>query len=391
MANARHAEPGRSHMLTIARLLQNGLGFLLSILVLHRFGMAGVGTLTIASVGVVVQATMLTFGMPYVLAKSPLVAGQRNAVGLCAALLALVLALPLCAGLGLVFGHSDDEALAIMLLALGGSYFAHTSIADALLVLESKTNRVVFGPLGSLGGMLWGAVFADSLAAFAGALAVGRLLGIMLLFSGISYRWCGLAAVGQHLRRGVRFLVPDTLGLLAEQMAVMLVTPFATRTELGQFGLCRQFLTVAETPLWSRLVAWYPRLCADPTVLHGLRWQMFLRGLLTAAVLMVVAPLLAWLVYRSPEVAWLAPLFLCCVPFRHISGPIEIGLRARDALASVNRLVLIRCALVLLVPIGLHLYRVQGIAMAMVLQMALLAWAAHRELRKVDAASRLTE
>lgn len=378
-------------MVTIARLMQNGLGFLLSIIVLHRFGMDGVGTLTIASVGVVVQATMLNFGMPYVLAKSPLAGGQRNAVGLCAALLALLLSLPLSAGLGLVFGHSRDEAYAIMLLAIGGSYFAHTSIADALLVLENKTSRVVFGPLGSLCGMLCGAFFSDSLATFASALAIGRLVGIALLFSGIAYRWCGLAAVGEHLRRGVRFLVPDTLGLVAEQMAVLLVTPFATRAELGQFGLCRQFLTVAETPLWSRLVVWYPRLCADPSLLHGLRWQMFLRGLLTAAVLMVVAPLLAWQVYRAPDVAWLAPLFLCCVPFRYISGPIEIGLRARDALASVNRLVLLRCALVLLVPLGLHLGRVQGIAMALVLQMALIAWAAHRELGKVAGAGLSTE
>jgi len=372
-------------LVTGSRFMQNALGFALSIAVVHRFGLAGVGLLTIASVGVVIQASLLTFGLPYVLARSDASIGQRNALGATMAGVAQLVALPVGAALGVLYGHDAREAAVIALLSLGGPYFAQSSIAEALLVLQGKTGRIALSTLGGLLGLAVAYLVAEDFLVFATILAIGRFSGLACLFASLPCERFGAATLREHLRRGTRFLLPDMLGLLAEQASVAIVSMLTSRAELGVFGLCRQLLTVGDTPLWSRLVAWYPRLCAEPAAARTLERQMLARGLGFGAALAALAPALGTWVFHSPEVVRLGPLMMCCVPFRYVAGTAEMTLRAMSDVAAVHRVTLLRCALVALLPIGLWCGGLTGAVLAMILQIALVAVLARR---MVAAASR---
>lgn len=367
---------------TAARLTQNALGFVISLVILKKFGLEAVGSYTVASFGVAVMATLLTFGLPFALAKSKLDEARRNAAGAVAGVLALLLSLPLGAALGLAFGHNTQEMLAIALLALGGAYFANNSILDALLVLQGRTRRILIVATGYTLGVVSATLVADTLVEFALWLALGRLGGVLVAYLGLGFRWCGWQAVGGQLRLSAPYLLPDSLGLMAEQLPIAILAPLTTREEIGIYGLCRQFLSAAETPLWSRLVVLYPRLCARPrecvAVAHAMAW----RGLGVMLALMALAAALAEWVYDSAQMRWLGPLLMLTIPLRYLAGTAEIGLRAVGAVSATNSLGLVRLALVMLTPLGLYLARIPGVVVAVIVQGLVTAWLAERALRK---------
>jgi uncharacterized membrane protein YiaA len=252
-------------------------------------------------------------------------------------------------------------------------------------VLQGKTRRVLLSPLGGLAGLAVAWWVTDDFVVFAAVLLAGRFSGIAAIFAGLRFQWCGWAAVREHVRQGFHFLVPDTIGLVAEQMSVAILIPIASRADLGVFGLCRQLLTAADTPMWSRLVVWYPRVCSEPGVVPALARQMMWRGVAIAAGLAVLGPVLGLWVYRSEQVAWLAPLMMVCVPFRFVAGTAEITLRALGAMQAVRRLSLLRCALVLLLPLGLLAAGLWGVVLAMLVQAIVLAAVAHAMVGKAMA------
>src|SRR5271156_722504 len=102
-------------LVLIARLLQNANGFLLSVLIVRRFGLASAGTLTVATTAVVVLSLLGTFGLTYGLARLPITDREKNALGAFGCLVVLPLSLPVVIGLGLAAGHSSREAAAITL------------------------------------------------------------------------------------------------------------------------------------------------------------------------------------------------------------------------------------------------------------------------------------
>jgi O-antigen/teichoic acid export membrane protein len=368
-------------IVTAARLTQNALGFIISLVILKKFGLEGVGSYTVASFGVAVMATLLTFGLPFTLAKSTLDESRRNAVGALAGLLALLLSLPLGAALGLAFGHNAQEVVAIALLSLGGAYFANNSILDALLVLQGRTRRILIVAVGYLLGVGSASLMANTLVEFAIWLALGRLGGLLVGYLGLSYRWCKWQEMSRQLRLSAPYLLPDSLGLMAEQLPTAILAPLTSRGEIAIYGLCRQFLSAAETPLWSRLVVLYPRLCTRPrecvAVAHAMAW----RGLgVMLALILVVAALAQW-VYESSQMQWLGPLLMLAIPLRYLLGTAEIGLRAVGAVHATNYLGLIRLALVMLIPLGLHFARIPGVVVAVIVQAFIAAWLAERALR----------
>jgi len=377
----RAAVASDATVVTAAKLLQNTLGFALSLAVLHKFGLAGVGLLTIASLAVVIQATLLAFGLPYVLAKSPLPISQRNMLGAIAGGLGLVISLPIGAALGLAFGSDPREALVIALLSLGGPYFAQSALADALLVLQGRARRAVISPLGGTAGLSAAYLFADDYVTFAALLAAGRFAGSATVLASLPLQWCGWSAFVGHLKHGLRYLGPDTMGLTADQLSVAIVAMLATRAELGVFGLCRQLLTAADTPMWSRLLIAYPGLCERPRNGLALQTRMLHRGAVIAAAVAVLSVGLGLWVYRLPDVARLAPLLMLSVPFRYVAGTGEFALRAIGAIAAVNWLTGARCALAPLLAAGLLLAGLTGAIVAIVLQSLVLAVLARSLLR----------
>lgn len=359
-----------------SRLLQNGLGFLLSLLVLTRFGISALGSLTIASVWVAMQAGLFSFGLQHVLAKLPLSPAGRNTAGFLAAVLATVLCLPASIGLGAAFGHDAGEQVAIAAFAFGGAYFAQTVILDALLVLDGRVWLTYLSPLGAAAGMLLGYVQAQDLPQFALYLTLGRLAGVYALFATLKYEWCGWAQFASSLRDGVRYIVPDLMNLASEHLGTALLGVLATRAELGVFGLCRQFITAAETPLWSRLMALYPAICRDASLTERYAREMSVIGVAIGASAAVLASLLAVAVFHVPGMLALAPLLMCSVPFRYRGGTAESGLRAFGRTAVIHRLAAMRLAWLLAWPLAYGSAGLLGVAVLLVLQNACMSWLA---------------
>jgi O-antigen/teichoic acid export membrane protein len=371
-------------LVTGARLLQNVLGFVISLAILKKFGLEGVGTFTIASLGVAVLATVLSFGLPFTLAKSDMAVPERNSLGALAGGAAVVLSLPVGLLIGLTFGRDTSEVASIALLAWGGAYFANNSILDALLVLQRKTRRILVVSGFYLAGVAAAAILARTLVEFALLLAAGRFMGLVLVYATLPQRWCGWVRVWQQFRVGARYLVPDSLGLLAEQLSIAILAPLTTRPEMGVYGLCRQFLTAAETPLWSRLVVLYPRVCEQPSDSLRIVRSMAREGIAVMVILILVIAALAKWLYQSDGMLQLGPLLMLAIPLRYIAGTAEISLRALGAVPTVNRLGLIRLALLPLIPAGLYFGRLWGVVFAVIVQGAIMAWLANRALRRAQ-------
>jgi len=188
-----------------------------------------------------------------------------------------------------------------------------------------------------------------------------------------------LVELKAHFRQGLRFLTADTVGLIADQGAVMIASALMTRADLGIFGLCRQMLTVSDTPLWSRLTAWYPRVVADQIgATTQLRREMLRMGVLCGLGLAALSlPLGLW-IYHLPAFLPAACLMVASVPFRYVLATGEMSLRAFGCIGLVNKVTLLRCLLVALLPAGIYLSGLYGAILASLAQAVILAWVTSR-------------
>lgn len=360
-------------LILVSRMLQNVNGFLLSIAIIRKFGLAAAGSLTISTIGTVILATFLTFGLPYVFARTNAVIGARNSIGLVVALAGIVISLPLCAILGFAFGKDTHEALVIAVLSLGGAFFAQMTIANALLVLQDQAVDIIFAPLGNLLGLGVGYFLAKDFLAFAMIVAGFRFLGTGIIFARLSFSRFSFEEFKSHIRQGLGFLTADTVGLIADQVSVMIASALMSRADLGTFGLCRQMLTVGDTPAWSRLTAWYPRVVADPLgAAVALRGEMLRMGVLCGFALAALSVPLGLWIYHLPSFILAASLMVICVPLRYLVGTCEMSLRALGLIAVVNKLTIVRCLLVVFLPLGILTGGLYGAILGTLAQIAVL-------------------
>jgi O-antigen/teichoic acid export membrane protein len=337
----------------VARLLQNVNGFLLSVLIVRRFGLASAGTLTLATTAIVVISLLGTFGLTYGLARLPIANTEKNTLGALACLAVVPISLPFIIALGLATGHSTHEAAVIALLALGGPFFAQGNVLNALQVLQGKASHAVIAPLGNLTGLAAATLFGPTLLAFAAVLAGFRFASIALAFAFLPMGRLRLRAAMGHMREGTRFLTADTLLMASDQATIMIASYLMSRPELGLFGLVRQMLTVSDTPAWSQMQAAYPAMVADPArMFPPFKRRMLMIGVVCAAGVAAATVPLGLLIYHQPRFAVLAPLLMSIVPLRYLMGCFDMRLRAMGLVARTNRLSAIRGILVLaMVPI----------------------------------------
>lgn len=363
-------------VILFARMLQNANGFLLSVIIVRKFGLAAAGSLTIATIATVVLGTFCTFGLPYIFAREEAENAVRNTVGLVAWFAAIVVAVPTSLALGFTTGQGFNEAIVIFLLSLAGPFFAQTNVANSLLVLQNRAQYIVFAPVGNLSGLIIGYFFAGTLLEFALILTGCRLAGTLIIFLCLPLAKIHWRAFGTWIRRGMRFLTADVINLGADQASVMIASYLMTRPELGIFGLCRQMLTLSDTPGWSRLVAWYPKVYADPRgTLPLYTRQMVSLGIFCAICVAALSVPLGYWIYHLPHFALLAPLMLCSVPFRYLVGIYDMGLRAIGAVRATNEVTLIRCVLVItLYSLGIFLAGIYGAIVATIVLGMISAW-----------------
>jgi glycosyltransferase involved in cell wall biosynthesis/O-antigen/teichoic acid export membrane protein len=360
-------------LVLLARVLQNLNGFLLSVLIVRRFGLEGAGTLAIATVAIVALALLGTFGLPYTLARLEIDARQRNTLGLFTCVAMVPLSLPLVGVLGLMAGRSPKEALVIALLALGGPFFAQTNITNALQVLQNKAGNGVIPPTGNLVGLLIAQHYGADFATFAAILALSRFLSIGIVFLLLPCGRIGLRTMIRLLADGSRYLTADAISLGSDQAAVLVMSFLLSREALGLLGLCRQMLTVSDTPGWSQLQAMYPDVVADPDrsiplLIRRLCWT----GLTCAvAVAILTIPLGRW-IYRVDGFAVLAPLMLISTPIRALLMAYDTRLRALGLVRKSNFVCAVRGAMTLIIiPGGAYVAGVMGAVFATIIHTTL--------------------
>ena len=253
---------GDAGLLLLARLMQNANGFLLSVVLVRQFGLAAAGTATLATVAVTVLALLGSFGLPFSLARDDGSIAQRNTVGLAASALAVPLAAPAIVLYAWLVAHDAYEAAAVGLLSLGGLFFAQSNILTALLLLQGRARLAALPPFANLAGLCIAALATTTLTGFALVLAAFRLAGIAIVFAQLPLARVAPRAVLARLRAGSAFLTTDAINLGSEQVVVIAASYLIPREALGVLGLCRQLLTLAETPGWSFVQARYPELVA---------------------------------------------------------------------------------------------------------------------------------
>jgi O-antigen/teichoic acid export membrane protein len=367
-------------LVLLARVLQNANGFLLSVLIVRRFGLTAAGTLTVATVATVVIALLGTFGLTYVFARTDAPIPVKNSLGITAALAIVPISLPFIILLGLAAGRSPEEAAVIVLLSLSGPFFAQANIANALQVLQGKASHSIIPPAANLIGLIAATAFGSSYLMFALLLAVFRFSGTLITFLCLPRAPIKLRLFATHVREGARFLTGDIINLGTDQLTVLLASYLMSRTDLGLFGLCRQMLTVSDTPGWSQMQAKYFKVVADPEeTMPELRRLMLRLGLFCGATAAMLSIPLGLFVFHLPAFMFLAPLLLMSVPLRYLLSTYDLYLRAIGAVGRINGISLIRAALALLViPGGAWLAGALGAVLGTIAHTAIAAWLTSR-------------
>jgi O-antigen/teichoic acid export membrane protein len=367
---------GAANLIFAARVLQNANGFLLSVLIVRRFGLGAAGTLTLATVPTVIIAVVGTLGLTYTLAQTALPIPQRNMIGFASSLVLIPLALICLAAFAAVSGHSPTEVIAIILLGMGGPFFAQSNIASALQVLQGRAGEAILPPLGNLVGLIVGASIAHSLVTFALVLALFRTVGVFIAFLRLPLARLPVGGFLAHLRGSIRFITADAMNLGSDQLSVLAASYLMDRQALGLFGLCRQLLTASDTPGWSQMQVAYPAAVSDPNeTIPRLKRRMLQTGIVLSIIVSIGAVIFGLWIYHVPRLALLGPLLLASVPLRYLLGVYDMRLRALGAVPRANTVSLIRGGLALsIVPGAAWLGGDLGAILGTILLTAIAAW-----------------
>jgi len=331
-----------SALILAARILQNITGLVLSVILVRRFGLAGVGTYAL-SIAVVTAINLAgTFGLPFSLARSNAPMEEKNTVGVFSCLLLMPITLPVILVYSFLVGHDPEEALIVALFSASGWFFAQTAILHALFVLQGRIHLTIWSPVISAVGVV-AVMFTDSLVESAVVLLIIRLLGNVIQCLCLQMAKMPLKLFVEHLSSSVRFLSSDIISSITEQLCSVLVSYILTREEFGLFGLCRQITNVADAPCFSVLQAAYPTVIRSPVenTLAMRRQIVRLGSLATIGFAVLTLPLGLWF-YHVPSYPFYATFWLLGLPSRYLCFLYDSGLRALGNTRIMNKLAIFR-------------------------------------------------
>ena len=287
--------------LLLSRVLQMANGFALSLVLIKKFGLAGVGTYTVAAVATSALSMLCSVGLPYSLPRESIRDPERNSVaGLWAVLL-----LPLVGVVAIAFGclmaRRPGEWIEIALFACGGYFLGQINVLNTLLLLQRCIDRMLIVPLFTFAGIVMGLFHNGSMAQFAVILLIARAMGNIAVFAGMKYGRVSVSSAVRYGVSGLKYSPMDVLAMVSEQAAGLIAAGSLPRTDLGQYGLCQQLLGAADTPGWAMVQSRYPELVRTPLALsRHLRQSLFRISFLVAALLLGVGAVLGRYVYNVP-------------------------------------------------------------------------------------------
>ena len=349
--------------LTLARVLQTGNGFLLSILLVREFGLAAAGTYAIAGVAIGGLAILGHFGLPYSLAIGHAPMAERNALGCTAGMVVLPLALPVIAAFAVLVGKDFDEALIIGAFSLNGVFFAQIAIFNALLVLQSRARLAVLPQAFGTLTLVAAAVFAGTLTEFAAIIGVARLAGLGMCFA-LPHHRLSLKAFIAHARTSCRFQPFEVLQIGADQIFTVLLSFVLTREAMGVWGLWRQLFNFGQVAPTAMVQSVYPEIAQRPkSMMLQLRSRTVRMGTIWTIIILLLAVPLGLYVYNAPSLPvfalWLTP----CLPLGCLIVLHDMGLRPLGDVGRMNRLALLKGAVLCSVVPVLAAFGMWGLAL----------------------------
>ena len=231
---------GRSEagLLLWGRVILMGNAFLVSIFLIKKFGLAAVGTYTLANVAVTFLSLSCGFGLNYSLPRESMTNPQRNTVTLVWSGLVAPVSLLLIIAYAWIMAENRQEILEISLFATAGFFVALTNVANTLYLLQKRIHLSLIFPIVHTAGLLVGMIFSRTVIQFALALMVFRALGSFIPFVLLNYSRVSLANIFRCGIRGCGFLPSDMLAMFSEQSGLLILSQLLSRGDLGMFGLC---------------------------------------------------------------------------------------------------------------------------------------------------------
>jgi O-antigen/teichoic acid export membrane protein len=310
-------------------MIQMGNGFILSVILVRRFGLASVGTYTIAAVAVSVLALLCGLGLPYSLPHERMSVGERNTVAACWALLMLPTALLIVMPFGRMMARHPGEWLEIALFAYGGYFFAQMNVLNVLLLLQQRARWAIVPPLVNVAGMVVGVLLGRSLVQFAFVLLIARAVGSVWLFASMKYEAVNLKKILRCGVSGLKYSPMDFISMLSEQTGPLIMASLLTRSELGVYGLCLQCLTSSDVPGWSVVQSYYPEMVRTRLAnASAARSSLVKLSLLIAFLVVAGAAVLGRYIYMVPGFSLMMAVLAISVPSRYLNNFYDQTLRA---------------------------------------------------------------
>ncbi len=358
-----------SALLLLGRGVQLVNGLLLSIVLLHRFGLATVGAFAIGIAAVNILATVCALGLGAYLPRLKQSHGQSCCAALVLFLAQLPLVVPLLAAYASLQAHSAAEWQVIFLVALSGFFIGLQNLGMMLSIMARRFAPGLLAPLCETAGLLAAWWLCDSAPALALVLLTARLGSVLIIWGGFQLERLAprrIAAIG---RDGARWLAPDLLGLLAEQAAPLLLAVFVTRGELGIFRLCQQLLMAADSPCWTFVQSKYPQMVeSGPPFVEVVHRQVRRMAAVVALALVVGASVLAYWFFHVPQVAPLMAVLAAALLWRYKNYLFGQALRARGRVGAVTWLGAAKlCLAIALITAGTRAAGVWGAVAALAL------------------------
>ncbi len=339
---------GGAGFLLAGRGVQLANGLLLSILLVHRFGLAVLGSFAIGLAAVNIIAILCPIGLHNHLPRLR----QPLAQSAFAGLLLQVAQLPLIALLLVPYAafqaRDAGEQQVIYAVALSGFFIGLGNTGLMLSIMHRRFAVGLAAPLIETAGIALGALAATTPSAFAVALLSARIASATLIWSGFAYARVPGARLVAIARASIHYVVNDTLTVAPEQAAPLFLAGAASRDALGLFRLCQQLLMAADTPVWTFVQSRYPNMVEGDAAFHrGLARQVTRLALSASLACLLGSALLAVTCFHAPMLALLMGVLAPCGLWRARGYLYGQALRAAGRLAPVTALATLRLIIAL--------------------------------------------
>lgn len=343
LQNLLRSYEGGPALLLAGRAVQLVNGLLLSVLLVHRFGLAVLGSFAIGLAAVNIIAIVCPLGLHNHLPRLRQSLAQSSFAGLVLQLIQLPVVALLLLPYAALQARDASEQQVIYIVALSGFFIGLGNMGMMLSIMHRRFSVGLAAPLIETAGLVVGAVASATPATFAGCLLGSRVASATLIWSGFGYARMPVARLKEIARSSVHYVVNDTLTVAPEQAAPLLLAGFVSRDALGIFRLCQQLLMAADTPAWTFVQSRYPHMVDGDVAFHReLARQVNSLALTASVVCLLGSTVLALVCFHTPSLALLMAVLSPCLLWRYRAYLYGQALRAAGRLTAVTGLATLR-------------------------------------------------